>query len=135
MPRSRTLGPRRRTRRPSRGCSSRVLRIPTSWWRWTPSLLCPSRLGAERRRNLQRRTSETSTSTHSGEYCAWDARAGSVRGLPRWTDHLYVAPLLFEELGGGGRAMLQNGEVFLREGVHLLALDVDGAHDLPSCTA
>src|SRR3712207_4466765 len=41
-PRSGTLGPRCPTRRLLRGCSSLVLRIPTSWWRWTPSLSCRS---------------------------------------------------------------------------------------------
>ena len=41
--RSRTLGPRCPTRLLSRGCSSLVLPIPTSWLRWTPSLSCRSR--------------------------------------------------------------------------------------------
>src|SRR5215213_7418318 len=40
-------------------------------------------------------------------------------------------PLSPEKPGNRGRAALQGGAVFLREGTHPLALDVDGAHDLP----
>jgi hypothetical protein len=42
--------------------------------------------------------------------------------------------LFLEKRSDGRRAALQGDAVFLREGVHLLALDVDGAHDLPACS-
>ena len=43
-------------------------------------------------------------------------------------------PLSHENPGDHGRAALQGGAIFLREGVHPIALDIDGADDLPPCT-
>ena len=43
-------------------------------------------------------------------------------------------PLSHENPGDHGRAALQGGAVFLREGVHPIALAIDGADDLPPCT-
>jgi hypothetical protein len=68
-----------------------------------------------------------------GYEIAEELLGGVVGGDTGWDDAAGLRPLFLEKRGDGGRAALQGGAVFLREGVHLLAFDVDGAHDLPPC--
>ena len=59
---------------------------------------------------------------------AWRPPAGEVGRMPADAG---PRPLSHENPGDHGRAALQDGTVFLREDVHPIALDIDGADDLP----